>query len=143
MAVKQVIIKRTIRAPREKVFNAFSDPEIMRKWFFPGENWSADVNNDFKVGASYTIKMYTPNGEVYTQTGEYRVINPPEKIVFTWNSSLVQDTLVTVTFQEVGENTEITLTHDLFPNKEVRDKHEDGWTGCLNNLGEIIGSKET
>lgn len=138
MGEKQVVIKRIIKAPRGKVFNVFSDPEIMRKWFFPEEDWTADITNEFKIGGSYSIKMNAPNGDVYTHTGEYRVISPPEKMVFTWNSPLVQNTLVTVTFQEVGKNTEITLTHDLFPTKEVRDKHEHGWTGCLNNLGKLF-----
>jgi len=134
----KVIVKRIINANREKVFEACSNPEIMQKWFFPSENWSAEVTNTFEVGGNYIIKMSEPSGEVYTHTGEYREIIPPEKIVFTWNSDLVKDALVSLTFTEVEEYTEITITHYLLPSKESRDKHKQGWIGCLNNLKKIF-----
>jgi len=134
----KVIVQRIIKGNREKVFEAFSNPAIMQRWFFPGENWSVEVTNKFEVGGKYSIKMSEPSGEVYTHTGEYREIIPPEKIVITWNSLSVKDSLVTITFSEIGNETGVIINHDLLPSKESRDKHKQGWIGCLNNLKKIF-----
>ena len=60
----------------------------------------------------------------------------PSKLVYTWSweDGMVDDTLVTVEFNDLGSATEITLTHDLFPGADLRDKHSEGWTGCLGRL---------
>lgn len=139
MSEKQVVVKKLIRARREKMLNAFSAPEIMREWFFPGIGWSAEVTNEFKVDGQYSIKMREPNGLVYAHTGVYKEIEYPERLVFTWNSKLVQDTLVTIIFREIGDHTEITLTHYLLPTDELREKHRQGWTGCFDNLDMLFG----
>ncbi len=134
----KVIVQRIVKGNREMVFQAFSNPAIMQRWFFPGENWSVEVTNKFEAGGNYIIKMSEPSGEVYTHTGEYREIIPPEKIVISWNSISVKDTLVTITFSEIGNETGVIINHDLLPSKESRDKHKQGWIGCLNNLKKIF-----
>jgi uncharacterized protein YndB with AHSA1/START domain/DNA-binding transcriptional ArsR family regulator len=139
-SVHKVIVQRIFKSSRDKVFEAFSNPDIMRKWFFPGEDWSAETSNTFEVGGSYKIKMRDPSGEVYTHTGEYREIKTSEKIVFTWNSISVKDTVVTITFSEIGNETEVIITHDHLPSKESRDNHKKGWIGCVNNLKKSINS---
>ena len=48
------------------------------------------------------------------------------------------ETLVTVVFREKGPSTEVTLTHELFPNSESRDKHDEGWSGCLTRLAKVL-----
>ncbi len=136
---KQVVAKKLIRAGRERVFDAFSDPTIMREWFFPAVSWTADVTNEFRVAGQYSIKMRDPNGMIYSHSGEYKEIKRPERLIFTWNSKLVRDTLVTIFFREVGDHTEIILTHYLLPSDDLRDKHSQGWTGCLNNLVVTFG----
>ena len=133
-----VVVSKTINATREDLFEAFTNPEIMSSWFYPEDDMSADVSNEFKVGGSYTIKMHAGNGDIYTHVGEYKEIVPNEKLVFTWNSDFVQNTVVTVTFSETDAGTEITITHDLMPSEEMAENHRKGWTGCLSRLESLV-----
>ncbi len=96
------------------------------------------MENSFEVGGTYQLDMHTPDGEVYTMTGEYREIIPNRKIVFTWNTTQVQDTVVTVEFTPVEDGTELMLTHELFPDVDSRQQHTEGWEGCLANLEKSV-----
>ncbi len=138
MSENTVVVKMLIIASRGEVFEAFTDAEIMSKWFFPEDDMSVEVTNNPVVGGSYTLKMYAKNGDIYTHVGEYKEILPPEKLVFTWNSNFVQDTLVTITFSESGGATEVTISHELLPSVDMAENHRGGWTGCLNRLGLLL-----
>lgn len=138
MSEHAVVVSKTINATREDLFEAFTNPEIMSSWFYPEDDMSADVSNEFEVGGSYTIKMHAGNGGIYTHVGEYKEIVPNEKLVFTWNSDFVQNTVVTVTFSETDAGTEITITHDLMPSEEMVENHRKGWTGCLSRLESLV-----
>ncbi|MFI5322575.1 MAG: SRPBCC domain-containing protein [Thermodesulfobacteriota bacterium] len=138
MSANQVVVKKLIRAGRDEVFEAFTDPEIMTKWFYPFEGGRAEVKNSLRVGGQYSIIMFEAGGGMYEYTGEYRDIQPPERLVFTWNSNHVQGTVVTVTLAVVDGGTEVAIIHDLLPTKEARKNHSKGWTGCLNNLEKIF-----
>ncbi len=140
MSENTVVVKKVISAPRDEVFEAFTDAEIMSKWFFPDEDMSAEVTNNPVVGGDYTLKMYAKNGDIYTHVGEYKEISPPEKLVFTWNSDFVQNTVVTVILEESGSGTEVTISHDLLPSVEMAENHRGGWTGCLNRLETIFSA---
>lgn len=140
MIENTVVVKKFISAGRDEVFEAFTNADIMSKWFFPGEDMSAEVTNNLELGGSYTLRMLAKNGDVYTHVGEYKEITPPEKLVFTWNSDFVQNTVVTVTFAESDSGTEVTVSHDLLPNDEMRQDHRKGWMGCLGRLESIFGA---
>lgn len=130
-----VVVKKVLKADRDTLFRAFSDPEIMRRWFFAGESgWSADVANEFKVGGQYRIDMHDADGKTWSHWGEYREIDRPHKIVFTWNSESVERTEVSVEFREATGGTEVILTHEFLPDEEQREDHRGGWNGCLRNL---------
>ena len=145
-----VQISRTFKAKREKVFKAWTTAEALKQWFGPTDGFtvpSAEV--DLRVGGKYRIQMKAPDGEVHTVGGTYREVSVPEKLVFTWaweegggcgdsGNEPPVETLVTVVFREKGSSTEITLTHELFPNRESRDKHDEGWSGCLNRLTKVL-----
>ena len=133
-----VRIRRVIKAKRKKVFEAWTKPELLRKWFFAAPNWSASVSNELKVGGSYKVDMHTAEKNTFSHYGEYKEIKPPGKLVFTWNSSMIQNSLVTIEFKELGDATELTLTHELLPTEDIRSKHEGGWNGCLDNLEKYL-----
>jgi len=135
MGETTVVVKKVISASREELFEAFTDAEIMSKWFFPEEDMSVEVSNNPVVGGDYALKMYAKNGATYTHVGEYKEVSPPDKLVFTWNSDFVRDTLVTITFSESGDATEVTISHDLLLPGDMVENHRGGWTGCLNRLG--------
>lgn len=138
MSENQVVVKRVIKAGRDELFEAFTDPRIMTRWFYPFEGWRVEVKSSLGVGGSYSIVMFEPDGGTYAHTGEYRDIQPPERLVFTWNSDHVQGSVVTVTLAEVEGGTEVTITHDLLPTEKMREDHRKGWTGCLNNLDKLF-----
>ena len=138
MSENKVVVRKLIKASPEEVFEAFTNPEIMTKWFFGVDEWSVEVSNTLKVGGSYTLNMIATDGKKYRHTGEYKVIAPHEKLVFTWNSDFAQNTVVTVNFSQVAEGTEMTLTHEFLPTDKAREDHRKGWTTCLNNLEKLF-----
>lgn len=110
----------------------------MQKWFFAGpDGWSASVKSKAKVGEEYQIDMHGEN-DTYSHTGIYKEIIPNEKIVFTWNSQSVQDTVVTITLTEKGNATEIKLVHEFMPSEEMIENHTKGWKGILGRLDHVV-----
>lgn len=109
----------------------------MKRWFAPDDAFSVPVAEaDVRVGGRYRIVMRAPDGEEHHVSGVYREVVPNEKLVFTWawRSTPERESLVTVTLRAVGAGTELTLTHEQFFDEEARDKHGQGWNGCLARL---------
>jgi uncharacterized protein YndB with AHSA1/START domain len=135
-------VKRTFASPREMVFRAWTEPAELARWFAPSDDYSTIVPElDLRVGGKYRLEMHHKKGNVHKLAGTYREIKPPEKVVFTWKweqDPSALETLVTVEFRDLGKSTEITVTHEQFPNAVERDKHNQGWTGCLERLGKIL-----
>lgn len=138
MSENKVAIRKVINASRQELFEAFTNPVIMSKWFFPEKDMSVEVTNEFSLGSAYVLKMHTGKGDVYTHVERYKKIVPPEKLVFTWNSDFVENTVVTLVFSESETGTVITITYDLTPSEEMADDHKKGWTGFLNRLGSTM-----
>ncbi len=134
-------IKRTFQASREKVFQAWTDPEKLNRWFAPSDDYEVSAECDPRPGGNYRVQMTHKDGNIHTVVGEYREVNPPEKLVFTWSweDGGVQGSLVTVDLQDLGESTEVTLTHSGFLSAEWRDKHNEGWSGALSRLEAVSG----
>jgi uncharacterized protein YndB with AHSA1/START domain len=133
MSEAVVIVKRVIKARPELVFEAFTKPGIMSRWFYGMENGTSEVSNTLEVGGGFRINMRSPDGKAYMHAGEYRDIRPNERLVFTWNSDCAQDTVVTVSFRPVPDGTEVTIEHEFLEVSE-REPHRRGWTLCLANL---------
>ena len=134
-------LKRTLAAPRAKVFGAWTKPEVLKKWFAPSDDYSIPFAElDLQVGGKYRIGMKSPTGDTHIAVGTYREIKNPEKLVFTWTweGTEMPDTLVTVELHDRGQSTEMVLTHELFPNKTEAERHNQGWTGCLDRLTKIL-----
>ena len=134
-------LNRTFTAPRARVFKAWTKTEELKKWFAPSDEYSVPFAEvDLQVGGKYRIGMKSPSGDTHIAVGTYREIKNPEKLVFTWTweGTEMPDTLVTVEFYDRGQSTEMVLTHELFPNKTEADRHDQGWTGCLDRLTKIL-----
>lgn len=135
-------LQRTFAAPREAVFRAWTDPRALKAWFAPDDAFRTPVAEvDLREGGRYRIVMLAPDGERHTVHGVFREIRAPERLVFTWaweSWPPSQETLVTVELREVGSQTELTLTHERLPSVEARDKHAEGWNGCLDRLPKAL-----
>ena len=129
-------LRRTFQAPREKVFRAWTDPDQMKHWCAPSADYETDAEVDLRVGGKYRIQMKHKDGATHTAVGEYREVTEPEKLVYTWSweDGSMSGSLVTVEFRDLGPATELVLTHECFPTTESRDKHSQGWSGCLGRL---------
>jgi uncharacterized protein YndB with AHSA1/START domain len=141
-------VHKTINAPRERVFYAWTQPELLHKWWGAHESFSAPVAEvDLRVGGKYRLGMLEPGKDApYVCHGVYQVINRPENLVFTWawenqphdlDFELVE-TLVTIEFIDKGQVTEVILTHEKFPDEHMRDEHQGGWNGCLDGLERLF-----
>ena len=75
-------IKRTFQAPREKVFQAWTDPEKMNRWFSPSDEYEVSAECDPRPGGNYRVQMTHKDGNVHTVVGEYREVNPAGKACF-------------------------------------------------------------
>lgn len=128
---------RSFKASPEKVYRAWTDPQSMMRWFAPSDAFSVPlVETDVRVGGCYRIVMKSPDGEEHDVSGVYREVVPNQKLVFTWawRSTPERESLVTVSLRAAGGGTELRLTHEQFFDEEARDKHREGWTGCLARL---------
>ena len=137
-------VARTIQAPRQKVFEAFIKPELVRQWFRPRGFTITDLGLDPRVGGRYRVTMQPRSGAPETVGGEYREIKPPERLVFTWKwegkMGGIGETLITVSLVErhgaQGVETEVRLQHSGFPAPDARDGHLQGWNSVLNALAD-------
>jgi uncharacterized protein YndB with AHSA1/START domain len=112
----------------------------MKHWSAPSDDFEVTAEADLRVGGKYRIQMKHKGGNVHVAFGEYREVKPPEKLVYTWawEDGSVTDTLVTVEFRDLGRETEVILTHERFTSTDWRDKHSEGWTGCLARLEKLV-----
>jgi uncharacterized protein YndB with AHSA1/START domain len=119
---REVLLTRVFAAPREMVFKALSQPELLKRWCGPSGWTMAVCEVDFTVGGKWRFLMRRPDGKEFGQFGVYQEIVPNEKIVNTelWDDWDAGETLVTTILTEADGKTTFTSTI-LFPSEEVRD----------------------
>jgi uncharacterized protein YndB with AHSA1/START domain len=131
-------MQRVLPAAPAVVFAAFSDPDELRKWWGPAGFTVGSLQFRPRVGATYRIEMQPPGGEPFHLTGEFRDVDPPARLAFTfiWEPPDPDDveTLVAVSFGERGESTEVGLTQGPFKTEARLALHRDGWTDALDKL---------
>ena len=142
-AVKpSLTLKRRLKAAPEKVYAAWTNPAQLAKWFGPKDIEALRVELDPRVGGRFRIVMRGTDAceetgaEEHHVSGVYREVVPNEKLVFTWSwrSTPERESLVTVLIKPDGAGSLLTLIHEQLFDEEARDRHEHGWTGCLDKL---------
>jgi uncharacterized protein YndB with AHSA1/START domain len=136
-------IKRFIRAPRDRVYAAWTDPAQLKKWFGPERVQTRNLVADVRVGGQFRWDLTDPEGKEVTISGEYCEVEPGKKIVFTWRLEEDEDwknhsSTVTVEFSDREGGTEICLTHEKLPNQASRDDHTQGWNSVLDKVEKFL-----
>ena len=128
----KIVVRRTIPATVEELFDAWLDPESLAQWMRPGAISPSTARVDARVGGAFEVVMHYADGPL-RHYGEYRAIERNRKLVFTWHSDATHDaqTLVTVDFNVTDAGTEIVLTHERMPDHEAGISHIQGWTLAL------------
>ena len=136
----RVEVRRRMPAPRDIVFEAWTDPEGLRHWMCPGDVISAEAALDVRVGGNFRLVMKSKTAE-HVHTGTYQVVDPPAKLVFTWTANNQPQTLVTVEFLDRGEETELVLTHEGFAQSDIAQRYQGGWGKITELFAEYLAKK--
>ncbi len=151
----ELVITRIFDAPRERVWKAWTEPEQAMKWWGPKEFTSPACKIDFRVGGKYLFCMRSPDGKDYWSTGVYKEIVLHERIVCTdsfadeqgnvvpgshygMGDDFPMEMTVTVTFEDIGGKTKMTLKHAGMPGAEMSDMTGQGWNGSFDKLAESL-----
>jgi uncharacterized protein YndB with AHSA1/START domain len=136
--VTDLRVVRTIQARRVDVFDAWVDPERLRAWWGPPGIEVVELEHDLRVGGSYRIVMQAPDGEQRALVWSFREIAPPERLVYGWRWDAGAESLVAVRFHDLGDRTEIEITHTGIVDDAEAAMHEHGWAACLDGLDAIL-----
>jgi uncharacterized protein YndB with AHSA1/START domain len=129
-------LKRRLKAKPDRVFAAWTEPEKIAKWFGPEGIELLRAEADAHVGGRFRILMRGRDGEEHDVSGRYREVVQNEKLVFTWawRTTPERESLVTVLIKPDGAGSLLTLIHEQFFDEAARDRHCEGWSGCLDKL---------
>lgn len=130
-------IERTFNAPPGRVFEAWTSPEVLRRWWHAEHTWETPIAEvDLRVGGAIRLVMRNPaDGSEHAGRGEYTLLEPPRRLAFTWTweheSSVRQ--LVELEFIDHGQHTTVVMTHTGLPEAETNE-YRDGWQNSFDNL---------
>jgi uncharacterized protein YndB with AHSA1/START domain len=132
-----LIVRRVIAASPERLFEAWICPAELRCWWGPESVTCTAAEVDLQVGGRYRIANRLPDGTTLWISGVFERIDRPRKLVYTWcvGSGSAPSELVTVTFEAHPGGTEVVVVHERIADAAMRDRHEQGWHGCLDGLG--------
>ena len=135
----RVEVTTTIRAPRERVFDAWLSADRLGRFLCAGDTHVASVEVDAHVGGSFHVVMANDVGR-YDHRGRYLEIERPGRLRFTWISPATHgaETIVTVTFEAVEDGTRLTLVHVDLPDASAAARHERGWHSILLKCGDAV-----
>jgi uncharacterized protein YndB with AHSA1/START domain len=152
---QELVITRVFEAPRELVWKAWTDSERVKRWWGPKDFTAPFCKIDLRVGGVFHYCMRSPEGKDYWNTGMYREIVEPERMVCTdsfadeqgnvvpashygMSSDFPLEMLVTVTFEEHGGKTKLTLRHVGIPSGVDHDGAQHGWNESFDKLAEVL-----
>jgi uncharacterized protein YndB with AHSA1/START domain len=139
MKLTEITVSRTIPAPAEKVYDVWIDPKS------PGGPWFGAervILNAVVDGLFYLAVKH--EGRIWPHYGRFTQMNRPRLIEHTWMSEATKgaDSVVTITLEPRGEQTEVTLRHSGVPDDEMGRQHQEGWTWILSTLAEGFAARQ-
>jgi uncharacterized protein YndB with AHSA1/START domain len=142
-AARVVRIERTFDAPAEDVFDAWTNEEVIKRWFIPGKGWqepSAEV--DLRVGGKIRVVMRDPDGEPVEAGGEYTLIERPHRLAFTWtfDDDPSNEQMIELEFSERDGVTTVLFVNSDISEESRRDAQYEGWSTCFDEMERVLGS---
>ena len=141
-ADRTLVIERTFNAPPERVFAAWTEPEMLAKWWGPEGAKLPGALMEFRVGGRYRTAMTGPDGNAHIVSGTYREIVPPRKLVFTWgweeDGKRGYETEVTVVLEPAGKGTKMRFVQEVFASAEMMQGHQMGWDASFKLLDKAL-----
>ncbi|HUF38502.1 MAG TPA: SRPBCC domain-containing protein [Anaerolineales bacterium] len=143
---RSIELRRTYPATLERVFSAWTQPELLKEWWGVADGYTTPlVEIDLKIGGRYRFGMLPPGqDDLIVISGEYRAIEPPERLVFTWaiesETGSGEASTITLRFLDRGASTELVLKHEYAGPAALSDEFRAGWEGMLARLRARIGS---
>ena len=131
-------LERVLPAAPEVVFGMCANPELLAQWWGPDGFTSPSIELDLRVGGRYRIEMQPPEGESFVLAGEFRAVDPPTRLFYTfrWEPPDVDDheTVVVFALRDQGGSTVLTVDQQPFANEARLALHEQGWSESLDRL---------
>jgi uncharacterized protein YndB with AHSA1/START domain len=142
---REIVVARLLDAPRRLVFRAWTDPVLAAHWWGPQGFTSVSCEMDVRPGGKWRRSMRSPDGSLHCARGVYREIAVPERLVFTYawedaDGRPGHETVVAVTFAEIGGKTELILRQSAFQSVAAADAHRGGWTSCFERFAEYLAT---
>ena len=138
-------LNRALPAAPSVAFEAFTDPNELARWWGPEGFSIPSLEFDPRVGETYRIEMKPPEGNAFYLTGEFRMVDRPARLAYTfrWEEPDPDDveTVVDLFFRDFGESTEVVLTQGPFKTEARRELHRGGWTDSFNKLEALLSSR--
>jgi predicted enzyme related to lactoylglutathione lyase/uncharacterized protein YndB with AHSA1/START domain len=142
-----MVLRRFIKAPRERIWAALTNAEEVKKWFGPETSEAISVKLDARPGGRFEVRIRSQEIPEMEGRGIFREVTEPSRLAYTWKWSghpdmQFGDTLVTVDLHDVDGGTDLQIIHEALPNPEMRDDHYYGWNGSLDKLVKLLGVQE-
>jgi uncharacterized protein YndB with AHSA1/START domain len=135
-------LKRVFSVPPTTVYAAFSDSNDLKEWWGPRGFTVSSLTFHPRVGEHYQIEMQPPDGNAFHLMGVFRQVDPPTRLAFTFVYEEPDEddveTLVALTFRELGGSAEVGLTQGPFRTEARRALHRDGWTDSFDKLDRFL-----
>lgn len=142
---ERLSVDRHVAATPERVFEAWTSPEQIVRWWGGGGVTCPEAQVDLRPGGSYRIANASPDGTCVWISGVFQLIEPPSRLVYTWSveppgglRSPDAASLVHVEFQLVEGGTRVSVTQSRIPDPGTHDLFEAGWNGCLDGLRDLF-----
>jgi len=136
-----VRIERTFEASAEDVFDAWTSPEVMRRWLHCAADWETpEAEVDLRVGGKVRVVMRKPDGTTAEMGGEYTLIERPRRLVMTWtfDDEPANEQLIELSFSESGGSTTVLMVNSGISTGERRNGQDWGWSGCYDQLERML-----
>lgn len=133
-------LKRRLKAPPEKIYEAWTVPEKMIGWWGASNAASRTAKADVRVGGRFHVGFRGDEGSQHDVSGIYKEVVPDRKLVFSWawRTTPERESQVTIDLKPDGDGTILTLTHEQFFDEKARDDHRQGWSLALDNLEKVF-----